>query len=187
MQHLYLPPENLEASFTNPNVILTWDDPIGTYALTAFGIYRDGVLIDEWQNNLYIDSNLPSGTYTYYVTAIYGAHESVPSNEVTVEVTGTSGNIVATGDQLIGNYPNPFNPETQILFNISEPGDVSIEVYNIKGELIKTLEKENLSAGQNSIVWNGSDDTNKPASSGIYFYKMKAGKFIEARKMILMK
>ena len=85
------------------------------------------------------------------------------------------------------NYPNPFNPETSISFSMQEAGDVSLEIYNIRGQKVKTLLNEHREAGQHSVVWNGTDDNNKRVSSGVYFYRMRKGRFSSTKKMILMK
>jgi hypothetical protein len=85
------------------------------------------------------------------------------------------------------NYPNPFNPSTTIDYNMIEPGNVSIEVFNIKGQKVKTLVNEHMTAGDHNVVWDGKNTNNKSVSSGIYFYKMKTGSYISTKKMILMK
>lgn len=85
------------------------------------------------------------------------------------------------------NYPNPFNPETVISFNMPENGFVSLKVYNAKGQLVKTLLNSNLEKGQKSIVWNGTDNNNNQTSSGIYFYKVETAGQSVMNKMVLVK
>lgn len=85
------------------------------------------------------------------------------------------------------NYPNPFNPETVISFNMPENGFASVKVYNAKGQLVKTLLNSNLEKGQKSIVWNGTDNNNNQTSSGIYFYKVEAAGQSVMNKMVLVK
>jgi hypothetical protein len=97
----------------------------------------------------------------------------------------------------LSNYPNPFNPSTTISFTLSselnEQDELSISIYNLKGQKVKTLECSNSFAAKArnslsySVTWDGTDDNNKPVSSGIYFYKLKAGKFEKTRKCLLMK
>jgi flagellar hook assembly protein FlgD len=70
---------------------------------------------------------------------------------------------------------------------MSEAGMVNIEIYNIKGQRVKTLVSEDMEAGNHSLVWNGRDNNNNPVSSGVYFYKMVTGKYTSTKKMILMK
>jgi hypothetical protein len=85
------------------------------------------------------------------------------------------------------NYPNPFNPTTTINYQLSENSNVTLSVYNIKGQKVKTLISDQLTAGAHSVVWNGDDDSGKSVGSGIYFYKLKAGDFQKVKKMILLK
>ncbi|RLC55122.1 MAG: hypothetical protein DRH89_08335, partial [Candidatus Cloacimonadota bacterium] len=95
---------------------------------------------------------------------------------------------VTPNAELLGqNYPNPFNPTTTIAYNMLEDGNVSIEVFNIKGQLVKTLINDYKIAGDHTLVWEGTNNANHKVSSGIYFYKMKSGNYSSTKKMILMK
>ncbi len=105
------------------------------------------------------------------------------------EVNVESENNVVIVDQysLNQNYPNPFNPSTQISFIVNEYGHVKIDIYNIKGEKIKTLVDELCSPDDHQVTWNGTDDKGNSVASGIYFYKMKTDNYENIKKMILMK
>ncbi|NQT65565.1 MAG: T9SS type A sorting domain-containing protein, partial [FCB group bacterium] len=88
------------------------------------------------------------------------------------------------------NFPNPFNPSTTISFSVTQNSDfVNLEVYNIKGQKVKTFAAfPNRGLGTRSIMWNGTDQNNKPVSSGIYLYQLKVdGKTVANKKMLLMK
>ncbi len=85
------------------------------------------------------------------------------------------------------NYPNPFNPETTISYNLPQAGTVKVEVYNLRGQLVKTLINEEQSAGKQQIVWRGNNNRGKQVSSGVYLYKIKSEKAVLTGKMILMK
>lgn len=86
------------------------------------------------------------------------------------------------------NYPNPFNPTTTISFSVAQTtSDVSLEIFNIKGQKVKTLYSGIAEEGKHSIVWNGEDENNKSVSSGIYFYKLTTGKKELTRKMLMLK
>jgi hypothetical protein len=92
----------------------------------------------------------------------------------------------------LSNHPNPFNPETKITFSIAGSEDnkqkVSISVFNIRGQKVKTLVDETMEPGRYSIIWNSKDRNGKPVSSGIYFYQLNVdGKMIKSRKMLLLK
>ncbi|MFO8145596.1 MAG: choice-of-anchor J domain-containing protein [Candidatus Syntrophosphaera sp.] len=102
-------------------------------------------------------------------------------------VDGNDPGAPALVTQLKGNYPNPFNPETTIRFSLKEAAPVNIGIYNVKGQLVRTLVNAEKTSGNHSVVWNGRDDNGSSVSSGVYFYKMNAGKYSSTRKMILMK
>jgi hypothetical protein len=80
------------------------------------------------------------------------------------------------------NYPNPFNPTTQISFSIPTTNIVRIKIYALTGELVETLLNEEKNAGTYTIYWDANGK-----SSGVYFYKIEAGDFVELKKMILLK
>ncbi len=88
---------------------------------------------------------------------------------------------------LLGNYPNPFNPVTTIKYALKEKAHVSIEIFNVKGQKVRTLVNGIIEAGTKTAVWNGKDDNNRSIGSGVYFYKMKSGSYVSNGKMILMK
>jgi immune inhibitor A len=88
------------------------------------------------------------------------------------------------------NYPNPFNPVTKIDFDISPssyPVRVSLRIYNIRGQLVRTLVDEERAPGRYSIIWNGTDGQGEEVSSGIYFYQLRAKDQSVVRKMVLLK
>lgn len=86
------------------------------------------------------------------------------------------------GFELRQNYPNPFNASTTISYYLRENSDVRLEIADILGRVVAVLVRENQTAGEHSVIWNGDDK-----SSGIYFYRLKAGNSSETRKMILLK
>lgn len=85
------------------------------------------------------------------------------------------------------NYPNPFNPETKIRYAIPQPGNVSIKIYRVDGELVKTLTENYKSAGSYEITWDGTNNFNQKVSSGVYFYRLQSNDFSQVKKMILLK
>ena len=133
----------------------------------------------------YNDPNAPIGTYRYDVTAVYTTGESESIFWLGNVETGEFEIPVATGLGI--NFPNPFNPVTKINFAIHKTSEVSIKVYNARGEKVKTLVSDSKDPGNHSVVWYGKDDSGKDVASGVYFYKMKAGRYTSTKKMILMK
>ena len=103
-------------------------------------------------------------------------------------VVGIEDPIIEMIDEIyLSNYPNPFNPETTISYQLPEDSEVELIIYNIKGQLVKTLVNELLPAGEHSAIWNGRDTNDKRVGSGIYFYKLEAGDYHKVKKMILLK
>ncbi len=88
---------------------------------------------------------------------------------------------------LQANYPNPFNPSTTIKYALPERSDVTISIYNILGQKITTIVNETKPAGEYTTIWDGRDANGRPVASGLYLYQIKAGKFTESRKMLLLK
>jgi len=89
--------------------------------------------------------------------------------------------------KLYHNYPNPFNPYTTIRFDIPKFSNVSLKIYNILGQEVKTLVSGKLAPGEYKILWDGRNDYGIRVSSGMYFYRIIAGKFIQTKKMVLLK
>ena len=90
-------------------------------------------------------------------------------------------------NRLLSNYPNPFNPETTISFDVMKEAPVSIEVYNVKGQKVKTLVNNVMTAGTHTVVWRGDNNEGNKVTSGVYFYKMNTGSYTEIKKMVMMK
>ena len=86
------------------------------------------------------------------------------------------------------NFPNPFNPQTNIPYDLAEGGDVVLRIYNLLGQEVRTLVRERQAPGRYTVQWNGMDDRGVSVSSGIYFYRVSvAGKFQDARRLMLLK
>ncbi len=86
----------------------------------------------------------------------------------------------------LSNFPNPFNPETTISYSLTEKGMVEIDVFNIKGQKVRTLMHDMGKTGINSVVWNGTDESGKNVSSGIYLYRLKTERQTITKKMLLL-
>ncbi|MEJ2535783.1 MAG: T9SS type A sorting domain-containing protein [Calditrichia bacterium] len=87
---------------------------------------------------------------------------------------------------LAQNYPNPFNLETVIKYSLPIQSKVTLKIYNVLGEEVRTLVDEVQTLGLRTINWNGQDNHGKPVSSGIYLYRIKAGVFTATKKMVLV-
>ena len=108
---------------------------------------------------------------------------------VAVNLTGIDDNsIIPATTQIVGNFPNPFNPTTTIKYDLNKSAFVQIEIYNIKGQKINSLVNQFQDAGHKSIVWNGTNSQNNKISSGFYFYRLVLnGKAHSMKKCIILK
>lgn len=177
---------NTRYLFTNRNNKLQiWDwrteTPMDYPSIPAyFALSRDG-------------SVLVSDTYTGQIE-VWDGKSLLPPQAGTVEPHGKQ--LVIFGDvkrnQLLQNFPNPFNPETWIPFRIADESDVTIQIYSPTGQLVRRLSPGVMPAGDYSaqsqaVHWDGRNQTGEPVSSGVYLYTINAGKFTATRKMLIRK
>jgi len=194
-----------QASGISINLDTTYDGNISFFTKTSteggwdyFSFYLDGTMIESWSGETdwqHFNYFVEAGTHT--LKWEYNKDGSVSSGEDTcwldyISFPPTSfAHVNKENDlikvKLIGNYPNPFNPQTVIKFQLSKEMPVEINIYNIKGQKVRTLIDEEKEAGSHSIVWNGNDGNNYPVSSGVYFYRMITGEVISSKKMLLLK
>jgi hypothetical protein len=101
-----------------------------------------------------------------------------------------AGSTVPQATRLLGNAPNPFNPATTIRFELSladAAAPVSLRVYDVRGQLVRTLLDDRLSPGLNEVSWDGRDDAGRPAPSGVYVYRLETGQQALAGRMLMLK
>ncbi len=91
------------------------------------------------------------------------------------------------GFELEQNQPNPFNSSTWINYSLPERSNVSLKIYNVKGELVRTLQNGQQPAGKYSVEWNGLNNAGNPVSPGIYFYRLQAEDFSGTMKMFILR
>ena len=85
------------------------------------------------------------------------------------------------------NFPNPFNPSTQIRFDMPITGDVRFTIYNMLGQKIREYQMNGLSAGYHTLTWNATNNLGDPVSAGIYFYQIQTKEFLKTKRMVLLK
>ena len=163
---------------------------MGSYDVDVFDISNIGYglveqigLVQNWSHCLRI---LPfvKNNENYFVYL-----EDTSCSIFHYDILSNSDDLLIRIDTSIANYPNPFNPETKITFNIPESGKVKVEIFNIKGQKVKTLDTfPNGDLGTREVVWDGTDENNQRVSTGVYFYQLEVdGKTVASRKMMLLK
>ncbi len=156
----------------------TFSDSVGSYQYKLpagiYDVYAERVFYDdaiEYQVEVidgeFIQFDIPM------CETVYVEEQTIPNSSL--RITNLS------------NYPNPFNPNTSISFSIRNDSNVELSIFNIKGQKITTLFNEHLSKGKHSIIWAGCDQNGHQLSSGIYFYKIKAGDQESVKRMLLLK
>ncbi len=186
---------------------LTGDNIVEFYVLGWYGTttaYRQSFkIIDIVTGNVLLEKDIANSYYSYpIVWDIEGDGQleclvvkfAYPSyNNYTFEVysTGLTGmndnNKVRAGFALKQNYPNPFNPQTVIPFDLDAPSNVRVEIFDIKGSLVKTLFTGDLEAGQHNVEWDGRNNDGMKCPSGIYMYNLSGAAGTRNRKMLLLK
>jgi hypothetical protein len=178
------PPINLAAEIAQ-DLLLTWDEPIAgsTSPFEHYNVYLNEVLIGSTTDTLWNLTNLAPGTsYTVLVTAEYIAGESIPA-ELIITTTANEDELQIT--VLLHNWPNPFTQNTTISFNAKSGEQVSLKIYNVKGQIIRSW--KGFSSGSHDVIWDGRNDNGKLVSSGVYFYRLQTEGSVQMRKMLMMK
>lgn len=147
--------------------VFKWDEQLRTWNL--HGGTAD---IDEDEVNA---SMSQGGTYAAFTTASpSGVHDDDPEN-------------LPYNFSVSQNYPNPFNPVTTIAYSVPSRTEVTVEIFNVLGQGVRTLVHETKSAGTYHAEWNGLDDAGLPVSTGVYLYRFTAGDTVQTKKMLLLK
>ena len=139
-------------------------------------IYFNPIADEEYSSNIIITSNDSNNPQVV-----------ISVNGIGSGVSNVDDSLVPQITELQGNYPNPFNPETAIKYAVKEDGVVSLKIYNLKGQLVKSLVNEQVKAGRHSIVWNGKDNFGTDVATGIYLYRLETKTYNQTKKMMLMK
>ena len=152
-------------------------------------IFGDGT-IDEYKTYSFTDGNLPQVGVLYYYLKQIDLDGTVTRSdviEILVAPTAVEQRVLPTVTTLLQNYPNPFNPETNISFDLSEEAVVSLTIYDLTGQVIRTLvSSQSMSVGHYDIVWDGQNASGAKVGSGVYFYQLSAGNYVAKKKMTLL-
>jgi glycosidase len=182
----YLKRISINHSSMNVNII-------GNFNVTAGGINPNFQNIGWWYDYFTGDSlnvtstseiiNLQPGEFRIYTTVKL----PTPEPDIINDVERIDEDKIVKDFLLEQNYPNPFNPSTEIKFHIAQQSFVTLKIYDLLGREIETLVSEELDNGVYIVDWNGDNNFGEKVSSGIYFYRIEAGSFINSMKMLLLK
>ncbi|MCK4530383.1 MAG: T9SS type A sorting domain-containing protein, partial [Candidatus Marinimicrobia bacterium] len=165
----------IDISGTAPtiNITIWWDgvqkhteqvnDVAEDEAYAHIGFFSYGNNVDMWFDDV-------SMTYT----------------SITTDIEEFS-NIIPADFTLFQNYPNPFNPTTTLQYELPDPSDVNMTIYNVVGRKIKEWNITNQNAGMHELVWDGTNSSGNMVSTGVYIYSLQAGDFVDTKKMVFMK
>jgi subtilisin family serine protease len=184
-------PWGLEASCQNSVASLRWHPPASIQgvhpldALQTYALYRNDSLVATPVDTSFNDSLSASGTYDYFVLALYDGGTSDSSNHAQVQVTsGTEETMphLPQSFELSSCFPNPFNMVTTIAFALPRASNVRITIYDVLGRQTACLADGNYPAGYHHLQWNA-----EKAGTGLYFIRMETDEFRQVRKVLLLR
>ncbi len=186
-----LPPTDIQGSFAEGIAQIDWVSP--DVVVESFTIKRDGEIIAENVTSNHLTDDLTEMTETqfvYSIACVRGEEISEYCDYTLYISSNGNGNAPEVANQLWQNYPNPFNPETKIRYSVSPASaaqNVTLKIYNIRGQLVRTLVNEKLDSGMHEAVWKGINESGNTVGSGVYFYRLEIGDDHFNRKMLLLK
>lgn len=185
------PPQSITIDPETSEITISPPEPYPGVELLHYNLYVDGDFISEVEETYFELTDflelVIGQEYTVGISAVYDWGESeILYAQFTYE--GTSADEpIASVTKLHRNYPNPFNPDTNIAFSLKTDGFVTIEIFNIRGEKVRSLVSEEYSAGDHTIVWDGKNDNENTVTTGIYYCKMKMDAGVYMQKMLMLK
>jgi len=177
-------------TLTQAEALTNTGSAVAVYALQILGTM--GITVDDSDHDATVADGYASGRLVFQIDNVcvpifstqrvnpwfdYVGGASIESDE----------SLIPNKFALFDNYPNPFNPTTQIAVDLPEAAFTELTVWNIMGQKVVTLHSGELNAGRHSISFDGRDTNGKQLTSGMYIYRVKAGKYNATKKMTLMK
>ena len=165
---------------------------VANFDAVAYSITIGPLNKADHKKSICLDSSWypPTGTWKWAGITIIPAWDGphcFTLFDPTADVSAINGSGLPTDFALSQNYPNPFNPTTTINFDLPTKTDVRIKVFNVLGQVVNTLVDQTLEAGSYKVDWDGTNQAGAHAASGVYFYRIVAGDFVETKKMMMLK
>ena len=178
-----------ESNLMGYNVLRSGSEELGTASQICAMIPATNS--SEAQTYTYLDKELvEDGTYYYWLQSVdmCGTTGFYGPASVIFSITGDTGTpAIPTATQLEDAYPNPFNPNTTLRYQLKDAGNVKIDIYNQRGQLVRSFVKSHDAAGYYNILWDGCDGNGRALASGVYLYKMTSDKYSGVKKLVLQK
>jgi hypothetical protein len=170
-------PIGLVAEVWQQQIQLSWQLQVPQRGMSGYRVYRNGELYAEIPDPSVLsfrDYSAVNDTLSYYLVALYGSVESFASNTVTVVINSVDNEDAqaSPATNKISIHPNPFRDLAVISYQISKHSTVELKIYNLKGQLVRTLHQGQQTKGEQVLAWEGCDDREKPVSSGIYLLRI---------------
>jgi len=149
-------------------------------------IPNSGDLVESTNGTDWLDTVEKGWKYYYKISAVdFSGNESDAASATST--TGDDTPQAPDAFALYQNVPNPFNPATTIRFDLPRAAHVKLSIFNVKGELVSTIADRQMSEGRKEFIWTAVDNRGRAVSSGIYFYRLVAGEFVQTKKMVLLR
>ena len=185
-------PAKLAGEGAHGKITLHWA-PNTELDISQYVIYR-GIMpgmmlaLATTTDTLFVDATLPQVRLLYYAVMAQDIHKNL-SERSQVTVPGPTGivPVVPTAYALEQNIPNPFNPATTIRFSLPEAGQVRLVIYNVSGQVVRTLLNQEMPVGFHAVTWDGTDSYGRQLSSGVYLYRVTSEKGTIVRRMLLVR
>ena len=187
-------PQGLSLQWVSGNIELYWDSPLDNdfhYFILERSSVESFESFEPYHTieNYYLDQNVYDNQIYYYRlrSVDYNGNMSDYTELLSSNMMSTDNSYLPNTFSLHQNYPNPFNPKTQIRYDIKNDVNVRIDIYDLNGNMIKTLINENQSVGYKSIYWDATNDYGQKVSTGVYIYTIQADNYFRSRKMLFLK
>lgn len=188
-------PQNFVGVLNPPNdVVLTWERPqyFETRGFVGYRIYRNGMTISTVANPstlTFTDTYIPNGTHQYWICSMFNDPFlfSEPSDTVTIVVSVANDDQVLPVQNSIQVYPNPFRQSTSFAIQTKANEALTVSIFNLKGQQVKTYSLASDQSGNANITWDGTNNAGKKVNSGVYSYRLNGPSYRTQGRIVLMK
>lgn len=181
-----------ETNHMGYNILRNTERDLNTAVAINADFISDGDQLGSQISYSYIDGEVDNNTTYYYWLQSFDLGGTAQFyGPLTVLVSGNPDDpgipVIPVVTQLMDAYPNPFNPSTTLRYGIKDAGKVRIDVFNVRGQLLRSFENDHATPGYYSLIWDGKDASGNVVGSGMYLYRMTSGKFVSTKKVVMSK